>query len=259
MKFKVLLFAGLLVFVCNNLSYSQIIVDSHAEIRNVDFNLVNDELIISYDLVNAKPRERFAVSVKIFTDKGKEVGAKTFSGDVGENIAGGYHKKIIWDIAKDIVYLNDNIYVTVEAVNQNPKIIYPTSRVEALFLSTLYPGWGSAKITLRGAHALKGVVGYGCMAGFVYYRNLSELTYHNYEDSTNPQERDELYNLTVQEKQLSRVLMYSAGTVWMIEYFTVLVSKNRSRGKGFKSNIVYMGPAVSPDMGYPLMSFVVRF
>ncbi|GAJ14051.1 unnamed protein product, partial [marine sediment metagenome] len=68
---------------------SQIIVESKAKIQNVDFKLVNEQLIITYNLVNTKPREKFNISVNIFTVTGKEIDAQAFSGDVSSDISGG--------------------------------------------------------------------------------------------------------------------------------------------------------------------------
>lgn len=58
---------------------------------------------IAYDL-NPVNGHKFAISVAVSDDGGETyaVSAKSFSGDVGENIRGGKSKKIVWDAGKDL-------------------------------------------------------------------------------------------------------------------------------------------------------------
>jgi hypothetical protein len=259
MKYKLLLILSLFAFFNIRTNFAQIIVDSHAEIKNVDFNLVNDQLVITYDLINNIASEKFIINVNIFTEAGKKVDAKTFTGAVGENISGGYKKKIIWDISKDIAYLNDKIFIEVEAVHQNPRIINPTSKAKAILLSTIYPGWGSSKTTLKGYHAMKGIVGYGCIAGYFYYSNLTDQSYKKYKSSTRSRERDDLYDKALSEDKTSKILLCSAGAIWLWDYITILAAQNRSQQKGFKSKIVYLRPYFNPSMSYSGISMKFNF
>lgn len=248
MKLKFLIITGIVIITIANFLNAQVIVDSHAEIKNVDFNLVEDQLVITYDLINARANEKYIVTVSIFTESGKKVDAKTFTGAIGENITGGYGKRIVWDISRDIAYLNDKIYVELEAVHQNPKIIQPTSKGKAILLSTFYPGWGSSKTTLKGYHTIKGVLGYGCIAGSFYYRYISNQSYTDYRNSSSTTERNDYYDQALKEDKASKILLSTAGAIWLLDYVTILAAPNHSQQKGFKSEIVYFGPSFNPVM-----------
>ncbi len=259
MKFKLLVFLGLFFpnIICSLLS--QIIVDTKAEVSNVDFNLINNELIITYDLLNAKSNEKFIISVNISTESGKLINSKTFKGDVGENITAGYSKKIIWSISDDIVYLDDKIFVEVTATHQNPKIIQPTSKSKAILLSTLFPGYGSAKTTLKTYHLIKGIAGYGCVVGYVSYKNKSDKSFSDYQSANTTSERDKFYNLSISEKQTSKALLYTGTGMWLLDYATILISENRSHRKGLKSQISYIGPDFGTANNYIGISMVIKF
>jgi len=259
MKFKILLIGSLILLFTLNLSYSQIVVDTKAKVANVDFNLIDNELVITYDLLNTKPNEKFQIIIKISKEDGKQIDAKTLKGDVGENISGGIGKKIIWSVSSDIAYLDDQINVEVLANHQNPKIINPTSKGKAILLSTIYPGLGSAKITLKNVHLIKGVLAYGSVAGSFYFKNKSQKTFSEYQESSSTADRDKLYDQSIKEDKNSTILMYTAGAIWLIDYVTILISENRSQQKGLKSQVVYLGPSFDPRHNYKGMSLVINF
>ena len=237
MKIRILLLFSFFAFIICESSYSQTIVESKAKIQNVGFMMVNDQLVITYDLVNTKPRERFNITANIFTTAGKEIDAQAFSGDVNSDVSGGYKKKIIWDIQKDIAYIEDEIIVRVLAELQNPKIIKPTSKGTALLLSTLYPGWGSAKITQKNTHVLKGLLAYGCVAGAVLYDYKAYDNYEKYKNSFDMEESDKFFEDAENQRMLSSVFLYSAVAVWSLEYLNILLAKNRTRTTAGLNNI----------------------
>ncbi|MEI6047854.1 MAG: hypothetical protein WCS03_03065 [Bacteroidota bacterium] len=259
MKLKLLLLTGLFGFIIGNNCISQVIVDSKAVVSNVDFNLINEELVITYDIENSRPGELFLVKVNILTETGKAISAKSLKGDVGGNVSGGLQKKIIWEISKDIAFLDDKISVEVEAVNQNPKLIHPVSKGIALLLSTVYPGLGSSKITLKGYHLIKGVAAYGSLAGSFLYQQKSDRSALDYDAAVTAADRDKYFAANHDQKQLSKILMYTAGAIWLIDYITVLASENRSQKKGFKSKIVYLGPAIGSQSYVAGMTMICNF
>lgn len=259
MKLKLLVCISLFGLVFSHPCFSQIIVDSKATATNVDFNLINEELVITYDIINSKPGELFLVKISILTEDGKTINAKSFRGDIGEKISGGMGKKIVWEISKDIAFLDNKINVQVEAINQNPKIIQPCSKGKALLLSTFYPGLGSSKVTLKGYHLIKGVIGYGAIAGSFVFRSKADKSSIDYDNATTSADRDKYYNLYQDQKQLSTVLLYGAGAVWLLDYVTVLVSENRSLNKGFKSKLVYLGPSIGSSLYSTGFTMIYKF
>ena len=259
MSYKFFLIIFLTIIFINNNQYSQIIVDSRVRINNIDFSLAGEEMIITYDLVNTKPVEKYQISVSIYTIAGKKLDAKSLTGDVGGDISGGYNKKIIWLISEDIAYLDDQIYIEIEAVHQNPRIIKPTGKGKAMILSTVFPGWGSSKTTLKGGHVMKGFLGYGCIVGFIYYNNLSDQSYTDYLNSSAASDREDLYDLSQKQHKNSQYMLIASGAVWLWDYATVFAAPNRSKKKGFKSEVVYLGPGINSQSNTLTMSVVLNF
>lgn len=249
--------------ICYFLNYgilvSQIVVESKAKIQNVDFELINDQLVIIYNLVNTKPREKFNISVNIFTVAGKEIDAQAFSGDVNSDMSGGYKKKIIWNIEKDIAYIEDEIIVRVLAELQNPKIIGPTPKGTALLLSTLYPGWGSAKITQKNAHVLKGLLAYGCVAGAVLYDYKAYDNYEKYKNAFDIEKSDKLFEDAENQRMISEVFLYSAVAVWSLEYLNILLAKNRTRTTAGLNNNISIDYTYNKIVNTPMVSLKINF
>jgi hypothetical protein len=246
-------------FIINYQGFSQVIVDSKAQVTDVDFNLVNDQLIITYNIVGSKSSELFNVRVNILTEAGKPVNALSFSGDMGPDISGGSGKQIIWEISKDIAFLDEKIYIEVEAIHQNPKVIKPVSRGKAILLSTIYPGLGSSKITLKGYHLVKGVAGYGALAGSLMSMKKADQSAIDYDNAVTAADRDKYYEAYNDQKLTSRLFLITSGAVWLLDYVTDLAAENRSQKKGFKSNIVYMGPTIISPNYYAGLTMVYNF
>lgn len=221
--------------------------------------MVNDQLVITYDLVNTRPGEKFNISVKIFTKGGKEIDAHSFSGNINSDVSGGNKKKIIWDIQKDIAYIEDEIIVRVLAELQNPKIIKPTSKGTALLLSTLYPGWGSAKITRKNAHVLKGLLAYGCVAGAVLYDYKAYDNYEKYKNSFDMEESDKFFEDAENQRTLSSVFLYSAVAVWSLEYLNILLAKNRTRTTAGLNNNISIDYAYNKIANTPMVTLKIDF
>ena len=251
--------------ICYFLNYgilvSQIFVESKAKIQNVDFELVNEQLIITYDLVNTKPKEKFNISVNIFTVAGKEIDAHAFSGDVNSDVSGVYthKKKIIWDIQKDIAYIEDEIIVRVLAELQNPKIIGPTSKGAALLLSTFYPGWGSAKITRKNAHVLKGLLAYGCVAGAVLYDYKAYDNYEKYKNTFDINESAKLFEDAENQYKLSDAFLYGAVALWSLEYLNILFTKNRTITTAGLNNNISIDYTYNKIVNTPMVTLKINF
>ena len=90
--------------------YSLLIVNAQygtkAQLKNIDFELVDDKVIISYDLVNAKPKELFDIKVEIFNSAGYKIDAQTFEGNFSD-VKRGKKKQIKWYIGEDYVNFED--------------------------------------------------------------------------------------------------------------------------------------------------------
>lgn len=90
-----------------------------AKVENINFYAEGSNLVITYDIVKAKPDETFDIWFKIVTASGKEINPMTFSGDAEGGISGGKGKKIIWDAVTDQLNLDEAFSVEVFARTEN--------------------------------------------------------------------------------------------------------------------------------------------
>ena len=114
MKKHLLTISILLAVIC-----SGFIVEVHgqssAEVENINFYAEGTKLIITFDIVKAKPGETFDIWIKIVTATGREISPVTLTGNFGSGNAGGTGKKISWDVESDRVTLEEEFQVEVFA------------------------------------------------------------------------------------------------------------------------------------------------
>ena len=229
-----------------------------AQIKNVKFELVNDNLIITYDIIKYKPGEKFKVWIDIYTAMENKIEAKSLTGDINDNIAGGNRKKIIWDIKKDDIQLDNDIYIVVSANPQIEEITASslksastTSMGKWLLLSSAYPGWGNYKMQPKKGYWLIGAAAYGLVASSVIFNRTAASRYNDYKGSTDMDKRNDLYSSAVSNKKLSTVFIVTAGVIWVAD-LTWLVIKNKKKS-------VSLGYKYNPAIGKSLLSARVTF
>lgn len=240
-----------LIFSCNSL-YAQ----SKATVENVDFAVEGETLVINYDLEKAKTGELFNVTVNIMTKAGKKINAFTFTGDVGKGIYGGKGKKIVWDLAKDNVYLDDEI--TVEVLAQSEMQAKPVSVGGAMLRSLVFPGWGNSYVKDGGAYWLIGVFGYAAAGGAVFFNNESYNAFEDYKVSEDPAERDKLYSDAEDYQQKQKTLMVGAAAIWAADLIWTGIQAG-SANKKARNQKVSMGYFYNPVVHQPMFSVSYKF
>jgi len=249
-----------------------------AQIKNVNFELVNDNLIITYDIIKYKPGEKFKVWVDVYTALENKIKAKSLTGDVDDDVVGGSRKKIVWDIKKDDIQLDNDIYIVVSA---NPQIDAITasslksgstaSMGKWLLLSSAYPGWGDHKMQLnqrnqrsKKGYWLIGAAAYGLVASSIIFNRTAASRYDDYRVSTDMDKRNDLYSSAVANKQLSAIFITAAVTIWVAD-LTWLIIKGKKKspplGGGFRRGYkgVSLGYKYNPVIGKSLLSARVTF
>jgi len=213
---------------------AQVFKDSKAKISNIEFELIGNKLIINYDLTNSNGDERFDIEVNIISaNNGIKYPAKTFSGAL-KNQSAGRNKLIEWYIDKDISYLDDGIYVLLEAIHLNPVKVPYTSKIKASIQSTVFPGWGSARTTTNNYNLAKGVVAYSLIAMSIKLNYDAYTFYEKYKNSEVSTSRDKYYN---KAENSYRNSFYSAGgatIIWLSEYLWIWLSTNKTEAPGIK-------------------------
>lgn len=257
-----------LLFICFGLLSLNGSGQSKARIENIDFNLVGDDIIITYDIINSAPGEKFDIEIEIFTESGKKLDAKSLTGDVGKDIAGGRGKRVIWNFQNDNADLTEGIYVEVNAtshlkpvVEKKPKPVRKGGSLGGAFVkSVVFPGWGNSSIS-GGPYWLMGFVGYGCMAGSVMMNQQASQSYDDYLKASDAGNRDNLFSDAESKDQLSKLLFGIGAVVWVTDLTILLIKGNNPRTYSYNSNGTnpLVGYTMDPISKKPMISFRITF
>ncbi len=237
---------------------------SKARVENVDFNLVDENLVITYDIAKSKSGETFNVKVNILTTAGKNISAFALTGDIGPGVSGGEGKKIIWDLNKDNVYIDDEISVEVLI---DPALAPPMGTPEksanhvsiggALLRSAIFPGWGNRYVKGGGAYWLMGIAGYGAVGGAIFMNNKTANTFEDYQASDVASERDQLFEDAQNYQSNQNALMYTAAAIWAIDLiWTGIQAGNANKRAAAKVDVGYY---YNPVAKKPMVSITYKF
>ncbi len=95
--------------------------NNNAKVANVHFSIVNNNVIINYDLLG-KPGNKYNVSLylKRASDTGYVYTPQMVTGDIGRNQVAGLNKRIVWKIGDEIHggLTGNDFYFEVNAVAQ---------------------------------------------------------------------------------------------------------------------------------------------
>ncbi|MBA7551479.1 hypothetical protein ES705_44019 [subsurface metagenome] len=216
---------ALLILFLSTFCYYVVSAQPRSKIENTNLKVENDKLIINYDIVNSKSKEKFNVWVEITTLSGEKISANSLSGDIGDNINGGTRKKIIWDIKNDNIYLDEEINVLVKAEIISLEEYSTVGRGEAFFLSTVFPGAGFTKIKKGKPHWLKGIAVYGCLAGSFVLNKQAVTNYDNYLVEKDIKKREALAVDWDQQHKISRALAITGFSIWGIDLIRTLSAR----------------------------------
>ena len=223
------IFTVLITILIIQTTYSQIAKYSKASIDNVDFLISGDQkLLITYDIIGGKSKDKFDITFFVVKENGKRFNPTTATGDL-KNVSRGTGKTIYYDIGKDIVYIDEKIYIEVEAEHINPKIIPYISKSKAMLYSSLFPGIGSAKLGRNKIHLLKGLVGYACIGLSVKYNMDAVTAFENYKTENDGARRNDYITEAENNLNMSNYLMYGAAAVWFVDYINVLLMNNKTK------------------------------
>jgi len=227
---------------------------SKAEIKNVDFTVRNDTLLVTFDLDKAGKNEWFNISLKITTVSGKIIEPNALSGDVGAKIAGGKSKQIVWNIRDDNIAINESIAVEVTAIpgENNLKFV---SRGKAVLLSAVVPGLGLTKLDNGGAYWLMAIVFYSAAAGSYFCYSQANHTYDEYLGAETGSERDNLYQNVQNQKNNANLLICTAGAVWLGNMIWTLTARNKTK----KDYGISFGGTFDPIVKTPVINISYKF
>jgi len=207
----------------------------NVQIETTNLAIVDKKLEISYEFVKSKMKHRFDVWVEITTISGKKITARALSGDIGDNLAGGKDKKIIWDYNADGIILNEEVNVKVKAMVSTMVGAVNTGKV--IFQSAILPGWGLSTIEQK-PYWLLGVAGYAALGTSFYMRSSYKSNYDSYLNSSDSDERADFLKKSQNQQTLSGVLTYSAIGIWSVGiiWTAIKASKNNSSLSALNKN-----------------------
>jgi hypothetical protein len=237
------------------------------QISNIDFELVEGNIVITYDLLKAEKTERFIVFVNAITESGDTILARSVTGDVNEDVSGGRKKSITWNYQRDNFFTKEAFHIEVTALPQlvdisdiSPYDKYPTL-AKSILMTTVYPGWASTKLKDGKPHWVKGIAGYGCLALAYVYNNKAANSYKDYKNSMDRNERNNLYDDAVSQKQLSSIFAFSALAVWVMDYTCIIISHNKLMKNAYNTyeQKISFGYDLDPLTTQPLLSVRLTF
>ncbi len=259
---------------------------------------LDDHVIrITYDIVNSTPADRFRVGMHITDTEGRTIFPKTVLGDIGGDVTGGSHKEIRWNLEADQLYLNEKIFVelyasvipssrpgysqtgideqtvtdhTPPAVDQgetsahirssNTAFMGNHSGAGIMLQSLVVPGMGLSKITGK-PHWIRGMAGYACLGGAIYFNTQSIKTYQEIEDYPTYDQRYDQLQKSITQDHVSEILAYSALGIWITDVIWNLtgLSSLKKRSMYGKAKGISFNTDVDPVTFTPMAGITYSF
>lgn len=204
--------------------------------------LQDGSLLITYNILNSRPDDTFEIRLEVTDPNGNSVSARSLTGDIGQGVSGGNGKSVRWDLEADRVDGLSGLYVQVvgeKTGSARRSSGTGISRGGAVLRSVAFPGWGLTKINPGSKHWIKGVAGYGFLAGAGAFFQLSELNYQKYSDSYDQAERDQLLNKSNSQGTYAVVMAGAAAAVWVTDLVWTIVA---SGGLSGNAGVYYQKP-----------------
>ncbi len=227
---------------------SNCIAQNQSRITNPTIELRDQKLIITYDLLESSSVDRFHVRLEVTDSVGNQLDVSALEGDVGINVTGGNSKRIYWDINADGVYIDADIYIQIYA-DKIPPMDYggvvdagadykEFNRTVLVLQSVAFPGWGLSRVK-GGPHWLKGMAGYGCIAGSIAFNRMAIATYEEYKTPESADDATNLLNKSIQQDNTSQILAYSAIGIWVADFIWTIVGTSdfKKTGSAYKKGI----------------------
>jgi hypothetical protein len=230
-----------------------------------------DNLIrISYEIVGSTISEFYEVMLEITKVSGERIQAKNLNGDVGRRIPGGEQRVIIWNYIEDNVDLSEELFFQVYAVPQQENTDVPLNSSQnvhqqgatgVIVRTIVLPGLGLTRLNNGKPHWIKGIVGYSCIAGSVYYNRKAIETFDNYLAPMGDDFAPDLYDKSVSQDNISEILAYAAIGIWVSDlvWTVVSVSKQERTAHMHSKKGISVGTRIEPAIGIPLIALRYSF
>ncbi len=201
-------------------------VAGQPDITNVTVSVTADKKVsITYDLASSSVQDNFNIQIAVFS--GHSIApllVSQLSGDVGQTIRPGMGKTVVWDARADGYVLDGDYYVEVSATMR------PQVRTGShLTQSMLFPGLGDYRLRNGSLYFLYGVGFYGSLYGAWYYNDLAKQEYIRYQQATEIDMRNELYDNTNTYALYATTLLSTAAFIYITDNTGILMKSRRLR------------------------------
>jgi len=261
----------LLIFLIFLFQTSRLFCQPDFEVSSPKLFFAENRLTIEYDILNSVQKNLFTIWVIITDDSGNSLDPVSLSGDVGEKIPGGISKSITWDIEKDKILLNQEIFVEIKIEDTTPrakkKEIFlentttPFKKAGLIFTSTILPGAGLTKINYGKPFWLIGIAGYGCVATSVIFNKKAADNYESYIKSYDINESENLFEKSQNQNRISKIAACTAIGIWVADLIWVTASVDKKNNKILlkKDQSLKIGSDIDPHTKSPLVKLTYRF
>lgn len=202
----------------NSIGLTQFKSRINININDIIFKKGN--LIVNYEIGNAKTNDEIRVWIDVFNSKKDTIYAKSWSGDINKNLIGGGEKVAIWNVFNDRIEFIDSITVKISATVEGGFYLD-----DPVILSTIYPGWGDYKIKPKGAYWLYGALGYSLIGASIGTYYSASNNYQNYINANSIEDKDSFYGKATLNKNLTYAFLGAAGVVWILDYVGIFNRK----------------------------------
>jgi hypothetical protein len=218
-----------------------------ATITDVDYNLVNNSIVINYSIAGAYNNEVYEIGLRFVTETGQTIIPVSVRGDIGPNITGGFNKTIFWDIDNDRLEISGVLKALVTIVSSHviisePYIGTPLIRGEKplggpgyAFLSFVVPSLGGYFVEKNKTRTIITSITEATLAIHLLNLNGKIKQYETDLDNTSitPIERNEINdNLATAEDNYSKS-MATFALIWVVDIVWVAIkgTQNVTQGK----------------------------
>ena len=228
---------------------------------------------IFYDILNSTPSDKFTVELRVKDENGNLINAAALSGDVGDTVTGGSDKQIAWDLDVDHIEMNADIIVKVyvKAIPPpEPVVLAPPSKeVEALnegqfsrtgllLQSVAFPGLGLYRYK-GGPHWIRGILGYGCLAGSIVMNRVAVHTYDGIIDLAGYDAKNAEYQKSLSQDQVSEALAYTAIAIWVSDLVWTIAGTSDLNRKAALNGGIRIDPLIDPVSLAPMLALTLQF
>jgi len=276
------------------LCYSQ----SSVKVSDPRLEMVGNTIHISYDILNSDPEEKYAISIVIKDEDGNIINARALDGDIGEEVSGGTNKQIAWNLEADHIFIDAFIFVQIHATfiappepvvaepeeepvrgdqkeafkeepvqeessSKEPPVDSRTSefnRTGIIFQSIALPGLGLSRVTGK-PHWIRGVAGYGCLAGSIILGRQAVNTYKDIEDLVNFDDINTTYDKALQQNRTANILLFATAGIWITDFIWTLAGTSDLNKIPYAAELrgFSMGGNIDPLTNIPMVNVRYRF